>query len=120
MQEDLIQNSKKYFWHKLSQDVNFFCKNCNKCAARKSPPKTHRAQLQKYVVGVPMERWAIDILGPLPLTNKKNSYLMVVGTYFTKWIDAIPIRNMKANTIARKFVNHIVSIFGIPMQIHSD
>lgn len=98
----------------------FFFKNCDKCAARKSPPKAPRAQLQKYVVGAPMERWAIDILGPLPLTNKKNSYLMVVGDYFTKWIDAIPIRNMKANTIAQKFVNHIVSIFGVPMQIHSD
>lgn len=104
----------------MSQDVNFLCKNCDKCAARKSPPKAHRTQLQKYVVGAPMERWAIDILGPLPLTNKKNSYLMVVGDYFTKWIDAFPIRNMKANTIAQKFVNHIVSIFGVPMQIHSN
>ena len=104
----------------MSQDVNFFGKNCDKCAARKSPPKAPRAQLQKYVVGAPMERWAIDILGPLPLTNKKNSYLMVVGDYFTKGIDAIPIRNIKANTISQKFVNHIVSIFGVPMQIHSD
>lgn len=49
---------------------------------------------QKYVVGVPIERWAIDtcILGPLPLTPKKNMYLMVVGDFFTKWIDAIPVK----------------------------
>jgi transposase InsO family protein len=67
-----------------------------------------------------MERWAVDILGPLPLTNKKNTYLMVVGDYFTKWKDAIPIRNKKATIIAQKFINHIVSIFGVPMQLHSD
>lgn len=47
-----------------------------------------------------MERWAVDILGPLPMTHWKNSYLLVVGDYFTKWVDAIPIRNKKAVTIA--------------------
>jgi hypothetical protein len=43
-----------------------------------------------------------------------------MGDYFTKWIDAIPIRNKKAITVAQKLINHVVSIFGVPMQIHSD
>lgn len=110
----------KYFWHKMSQDVKNFCNACDKCGARKSPNKAPKALLQKYVVGVPMERWAIDILGPLPLTPKKNMYLMVVGDYFTKWIDAIPVKNKKSVTVAHKFITHIVAIFGVPMQIHSD
>lgn len=84
----------KYVWHKMSQDVKNFCNACDKCGARKSPNKAPKALLQKNVVGVPIERWAIDtcILGPLPLTPKKNMYLMVVGDYFTKWIDAIPVK----------------------------
>lgn len=40
-------------------------------------------------MGAPLQRLAIDIMGPLPLTKKKDSYLIVVGTYYTKWIDAI-------------------------------
>ena len=71
----------KCFWHKLSQDIIVFCKNCDKCAARKSPPKAPRT---RYMICTPMERWAIDVMGPLPLTNKKNSYLVVVGYCFTK------------------------------------
>ena len=67
-----------------------------------------------------MERLAVDVLGPLPLSKKKNSYLLVVGDSFTKWIDAIPIKNQKAVTIAQKIIDRIVTIFGIPMQIHSD
>ena len=54
------------------------------------------------------------------MTHKKNSYILVMGDYFTKWIDAIPIRNKKAITVAQKLINHVVSIFGVPMQIHSD
>lgn len=45
---------------------------------------------------------------------------MVVGDYFTKWTDAIPIRNKKAITIAQKLIVHVISIFGVPIQIHSD
>ena len=67
-----------------------------------------------------MERVAIDIMGPLPKSNKGNSYILVIGDYFSKWVDAIPIRNQKANTVAQKLVDQIVSIFGVPMQIHSD
>lgn len=45
--------------------------------------------LPKYAMGAPLQRLAIDIMGPLPLAKKKDSYLIVVGTYLTKWIDAI-------------------------------
>lgn len=62
-------------------------------------------------MGAPLERLAIDIMGPLPLTKKKNSYLMVAGDYFTKWIDAIPIKNQKADTIVQKLIT-IYSPYG--------
>jgi hypothetical protein len=72
------------------------------------------------VVGAPLERVAIDIMGPLPQSNKGNLYILVMGDYFTKWADAVAIRNQKATTVAQKLVDRIVSIFGTPMQIHSD
>lgn len=36
-------------------------------------------------MGAPLQRLAIDIMGPLPLAKIKDSYLIVVGTYLTKW-----------------------------------
>ena len=43
-----------------------------------------------------------------------------MGDYFTKWVDAVPIRNKKATTVAQKVVDRIVTIFGTPLQLHSD
>ena len=63
---------------------------------------------------------AIDILGPLPRSEDGNCYLMVVEDYFTKWTEAIPIPNAEATTVARKVVERIVTIFGVPLSIHSD
>ena len=46
--------------------------------------------------------------------------MLVVGDYFTKWIDAIPLPDEEASTIARALLDRVFSTFGLPEQIHSD
>ena len=45
------------------------------------------------------------ILGPLPETKLGNVYVLVVGNYFTKWMEAYPIPNQEASTKAKTLVN---------------
>ncbi len=40
--------------------------------------------MQQYNVGAPMERIALDVMGPLPLSERGNKYLLIVADYFTK------------------------------------
>jgi hypothetical protein len=44
-----------------------------------------------YNFGAPSECISVYVLGPLPRTNKGNRYLLMVGDYFSKWSEAIPI-----------------------------
>ena len=44
----------------------------------------------QYNVDSPMERLALDVLGPLPLTEDGNKYILIVADYFTKWVEAYP------------------------------
>lgn len=67
-----------------------------------------------------MERVAVDILGPLPLTRRGNKYVLVMVDCFTKWTEAVALPDQEATTIARAFVDTIVCHFGAPLQIHSD
>ena len=55
-----------------------------------------------------MERVAMDILGPLPKTDRGNVYVLVVRDYYTKWIEAYPLPNQEAETVARVFVEEFV------------
>ena len=76
--------------------------------------------MQSYTVGCPMERVALDILGPLPRTSRGNVYILVVADYFTRWTEAYPMRNQEAITVAKKFVNEFICRFGAPLQILTD
>ena len=70
--------------------------------------------------GFPMERKAIDILGELPITERGNRYILVIGDYFTKWTECHAMPNMEASTVATIPIEQVVSRFGVPYIIHSD
>ena len=43
---------------------------------------------------------SMDIIGTLPMTDSGNRYVLVVGDYFTKWMESYPMANMEAGTVA--------------------
>ncbi|XP_053378575.1 uncharacterized protein LOC128548173 [Mercenaria mercenaria] len=111
---------QRFFWYGLTKDVKQWCKSCDVCASQKGPQRKAKAALKQYNVGAPLERIGIDIMGPLPRSNKGNKYVLTIVDYFTKWIVALPIRNQEATTVAKNFVEKFVTVFGVPKQIHSD
>ncbi|GFW79112.1 retrovirus-related Pol polyprotein from transposon 412 [Trichonephila clavipes] len=111
---------ERFFWGKVRADVEQWCKSCDACAARKGPKIRSRGKLHRYNVGAPFERIAFDILGPLPRTASGNKYLLVVMDYFTKWPEVYPIPDQEAPTVAEAVVQHWISRYGVPLQLHSD
>lgn len=67
-----------------------------------------------------MERITLDLLGPLPITQLGNEYILVVSNYFTRWVEAYPLPNQKVTTVAKVLVNEWICRFGAPDVIHSD
>ena len=76
--------------------------------------------MKQYNVGAPLERVALDLIGPLPLSYKGNKYALIVTDYFTKWAEAYSIPDMEAKFITDLFVNNFICRFGVPRQIHTD
>ena len=62
----------------------------------------------------------LDILGPLPVTDLSNKYILIVADYFSKWVEAFPIPDQEAQTVASLLVKEVVCRFGVPVLIHSD
>ncbi|CAG2254319.1 unnamed protein product [Mytilus edulis] len=76
--------------------------------------------MENIRVGEPLERVAMDITGPFPITKFKNRYVLVLMDYFTKWVEAYPIPDMGSCTVARYFCKEFISRFGVPRIFLSD
>ena len=97
-----------FYW---PQDVRQWIRTCPSCATRKSPPQRNCATPQTVASGFPMQFVAVDILGPLSESTAGNSYNLMAGDYFTKWIEAYAIPNQEAVTVAQKLVDQMFCHF---------
>ena len=82
-------------------------------------PRRH-APLGTVRAGSPMQICAVDIMGPLPKSKNGNRYILVLGDYFTRWMEAYAIPNQEASTVAQKLVDEYFCRFSVPEQLHSD
>ena len=109
-----------FYWPGMKVHIAEFCRLCDACAARKPSPKQNKAPMGHISSGAPMEKVCLDILGPLPLTQQKNRYILVITDIFTKWTEAIALPDQEACSITKAFVDTFVSRWGTPLQVHSD
>ena len=105
---------ERNYWPGHWTDVREFCRTCSECTSRKSPSPRNRGPLY------PMQIVAVDILRPLPITENGNLYVLVASDYFTRWVEAYPIPNQEAVTVARILTQEMFFRFSVPEQLHSD
>lgn len=68
----------------------------------------------------PFEIIALDIVGPLPVTENHNRFILTFQDNLTKFSEAIAIPNAEAATVAEEFVTKIICRHGIPISILTD
>ena len=111
---------ERFYWPGQHSDVEDWIQCCERCSTGKARKAGPRAPLVSCLPGYPLERVAIDILGPLPETERRNKYIMVVADYFSKWTESYPPPNQEAWTVAQKLVDEFICRFGAPEIIHTD
>ena len=109
----------RFYWYRMDADIKQYCQQCDGCNRGKSG-RPVRAPLMSYLVGHTMERVSLDTIGPLPVTPRGNRIILVVVENKTRWVEAIPLPDQTAQTVAHAFVTEVVCRFGTPRQVHTD
>ena len=114
------QVRRRAYWVGWSRDVKRFCQRCSPCNQyrRGLPPK--QGPLQPLPCGEPWERLSIDITGPHPRSRRGHIYILTVMDGFTKFVEAIPMANQEATSVARALVETVIVRYGAPLQILTD
>uniref|UniRef100_A0A3B1IQI2 Gypsy retrotransposon integrase-like protein 1 n=1 Tax=Astyanax mexicanus TaxID=7994 RepID=A0A3B1IQI2_ASTMX len=120
VERTLARVQTRYYWYQMREDITLWCRTCTSCAAKARPPKTPQAPMGTVRVGAPMERIAIDLMGPMNETDRHNRYILVAQDYFTKWVEAYALPNDQAVTVAEVLTSEWVCRYGAPQTLHSD
>jgi len=112
--------NRKYWWETLRKDVSKFIKRCEACAKRKTGHRTIAPLGEALVAHEFLDVVSLDIVGPLPVTERGNKYLLTFDDHFTRFCEAIPIAKQDTETIARKFLIKIITQFGVPKKLLTD
>lgn len=113
---DMIKS--RFFWPKMSTDVEQYVRNCGECVLRKTPCQ-RAAPLHQIVSSGPMDLVCIDFLSMEP-DSRGVSNVLVITDHFTRYAQAFPTQNQKALTVAKVLVEKFFVHYGLPSRIHSD
>ena len=111
--------SKRFVWKGMKADIRKWCKTCHPCQSSKVHRHT-KAPLQAR--DAPERRFGslhVDIVGPLPVSEGMR-YLFTVIDRYTRWSEAIPLAEIKAEDCAKAFLHQWISRYGVPGDITSD
>ena len=114
------QLSKRFYWHKMAEDVRWWIKTCEICQKRKCPQAWPKAPLQQFVSGMPNERVAMDIVDHLQISKRGNVCVLTITDHFTKYVKTVALPNQRAVTVAGAFFAEWVAPFGAPHSLHTD
>ena len=97
-----------FYWPGIFKQVADYCRSCPVCQfidKTKSPRKHPLCPLP--VIQTPFKRIGIDIVGPFPRSLKRNKYLLTICDYATRYPEAIPLPNIRADTVS----NALIQVF---------
>jgi len=110
---------QRYVWPRMEQDCRMWARACIPCQKSKvtrhnvSPVGNFSHPTKRF------EHVHLDIIGPLPM-SKGYQYCLTIVDRFTRWPEAIPIKNISAENIAKQFFNNWVARYGTPLRITTD
>jgi hypothetical protein len=112
---------RHYWWPRIGQDVEQYCKTCPICQTTKS--STQRVPGLLHSMPIPTRPWgsiAMDFVGPFPESNGSD-YLWVVICRLTSMVHLVPIRTTTtASELAWLYIREIVRLHGLAETIVSD
>ena len=87
----------------MQREALEYVRKCDQC--QRFVPSIHqpRGILNPLSNAWLFTQWGLDIVGPFPKAVGNKKYLLVGTDYFTKWVEAVPLVNIR-DVNAKRFV----------------
>eukprot|EP00253_Pinus_taeda_P006285 PITA_06285 len=97
-----------YYWPTLFRDAHEYVRKCQNCQTSSGRQKKSAFPLQPVNIEQPFEQWGLDIIGEItPNSSKQHKYILTATDYFTKWVEAIPLKTTNSEAII-EFIDQFI------------
>ncbi|KAK1646291.1 hypothetical protein QYE76_064096 [Lolium multiflorum] len=67
----------------------------------------------------PFRGWGMDMIGKIhPPSSKGHVWVLAITDYFTKWVEAVPMKAVAASDVVDFVREHVIHRFGIPQDYY--
>jgi transposase InsO family protein len=108
-----------FYWPTTVADANEVVRTCEACQFYACKTNLLAQALQTVLVTWLFAVWGLDIVGPLHKAPGGFTHLLVAMDKFSKWIEARPVTNLRAEQVVYFFTD-IIHQFGVPNSIITD
>ena len=112
--------SALYYWPKMNTYIARYVRNCEVCAAQKPEQRAPYGQMGHRTVSKPWELICTDIMGPFPLSRRRNRFILIVADCFTKYVLLFPLKSALGTVVSEHMENDVFLRFGVPSLIICD
>ncbi|XP_024200480.1 uncharacterized protein LOC112203790 [Rosa chinensis] len=110
-----------YFWPSILKDCIAFAKGCLDCQAHGPVQHVPNVPMQPIIKPWPARGWALDLIGMIhPHSSLQHKFIIVATDFFTKWVEAEPLKEASGGALRQFLFRNIICRFGIPEVFVSD
>jgi hypothetical protein len=85
----------RFYWPTMMDDCVKYLKGCEAYQKFRNIQLAHAGVMNSIVKSWPFRGWGLDFIGEIhPGSSKGHQFILVATDYFTKWTEAVPLRNM--------------------------
>jgi hypothetical protein len=98
-----------------------YYKGCEECQMFRNIQLVPTAMFHPIIKPWPFRGWGLYFIGQIhPPSSKGHRFVLVATYYFTKWTEAIPLKNMTYKEVIEFITEHIIHRFNIPQTLTID
>ncbi|XP_008229457.1 PREDICTED: uncharacterized protein LOC103328826 [Prunus mume] len=110
-----------YYWPTMVKDCMDYVKKYQACQFHANFIHQPPEPLHPTITSWPFDAWGLDVMGPIaPKSSDGHSYIIAATNYFSKWAEAVPLKEVKKENAVSFIKVNIIHRYGVPRYIITD
>ncbi|KAL0284854.1 UNVERIFIED_CONTAM: hypothetical protein Sangu_2806600 [Sesamum angustifolium] len=109
-----------YYWPIMVKDCINYARRCHACQFHANLINQPPEPLHPNIASWPFDAWGLDVVRPLTKSSGGHLYILAATDYFSKWVEAVPLKEVKKENVIDFICTHIIYRYRVPRHIMTD